>query len=268
MNRRRATWCRWPAWPCRTSSRPRSAWRSRSRWCAASPASAPAISATSGSTWSAARCASCCRSAIVAAIVLIAGGVIQNFHLHDQVVNTLAGGQQTITGGPVASQEAIKELGTNGGGFYNANSAHPFENPTTWTNWVEIFLLLVISFSLPRTFGRMVGSKKQGYAIAAVMATLAIDQRGALMMLFQLQAPRHRADRGRRGHGRRRAAVRRGRLGGVRRRDDADVDRCGRLVPRLLHQPRRHGDDVQHAARRGRARRHRLRPVRHARSSR
>ena len=70
----------------------------------------------------------------------------------------------------MASQEVIKELGTNGGGFYNANSAHPFENPTTWTNWVEIFLLLVISFSLPRTFGRMVGSKKQGYAIVAVMA--------------------------------------------------------------------------------------------------
>ena len=78
---------------------------------------------------------------IVGAIILIAGGVIQNFHLHDQIVSTLAGGQQTITGGPVASQEVIKELGTNGGGFYNANSAHPFENPTTWTNWIEIFLL-------------------------------------------------------------------------------------------------------------------------------
>jgi K+-transporting ATPase ATPase A chain len=109
----------------------------------------------------------------IAAIVLIAGGVIQNFHLHDQVVTTINGVQQTITGGPVASQEAIKELGTNGGGFYNANSAHPFENATRWTNWVEIFLLLVISFSLPRTFGRMIDSKKQGYAIAAVMGVLA-----------------------------------------------------------------------------------------------
>src|ERR1700757_1834779 len=109
---------------------------------------------------------------IIGAIVLIAGGAIQNFHLHDQVVNTLAGGPQTIPGGPVASQEVIKELGTNGGGFYNANSSHPFEKPTTWTNWFEIFLLLCISFSLPRTFGRMVGSKKQGYAIASVMATL------------------------------------------------------------------------------------------------
>jgi len=123
---------------------------------------------------------------VIAAIILVIGGSIQNFHLHDQVVNTLAGGQQTITGGPVASQEVIKELGTNGGGFYNANSAHPFENPNTWTNWVEIFLLLVISFSLPRTFGRMVESKKQGYAIAAVMAVLAAIS-VSFMMLVQLQ---------------------------------------------------------------------------------
>ena len=123
---------------------------------------------------------------VLFAIILVIGGSIQNFHLHDQVVNTLAGGQQTITGGPVASQEAIKELGTNGGGFYNANSAHPFENPNSWTNWVEIFLLLVISFSLPRTFGRMVDSKKQGYAIAAVMAVIATIS-VSFMMLFQLQ---------------------------------------------------------------------------------
>jgi potassium-transporting ATPase potassium-binding subunit len=123
---------------------------------------------------------------IIGAIVLVAGGAIQNFHLHDQVVSTLAGSQQTITGGPVASQEVIKELGTNGGGFYNANSSHPFENPNSWTNWVEIFLLLVISFSLPRTFGRMVESKKQGYAIAAVMASLAIIS-VSFMLWFQLQ---------------------------------------------------------------------------------
>ena len=123
---------------------------------------------------------------LVVAIILIAGGAIENFHLHDQVVTTLNGVQQTITGGPVASQEAIKELGTNGGGFYNANSSHPFENPTTWTNWLEIFLLLVISFSLPRTFGRMVDSKKQGYAIAAVMGTIAMIS-VAIMSLTQLQ---------------------------------------------------------------------------------
>jgi len=123
---------------------------------------------------------------IVGALILVAGGVVQNFHLNDQVVTTLAGAQQTIPGGPVASQEAIKLLGTNGGGFYNANSAHPFENPTAWTNWVEIFLLLVIGFSLPRTFGRMVGSKKQGYAIAAVVSVIAVLS-VTFMMLFQLQ---------------------------------------------------------------------------------
>jgi potassium-transporting ATPase potassium-binding subunit len=119
--------------------------------------------------------------AVIGAIVLIAGGAIQNFHLNDQVVTTLGGAQQTITGGPVASQEVIKEFGTNGGGFYNANSAHPFENPTTWTNWLEIFLLLVISFSLPRTFGRMVGSKRQGYAITAIMASLALISAGFIL---------------------------------------------------------------------------------------
>ncbi|MBS4729199.1 potassium-transporting ATPase subunit KdpA [Mycobacterium sp. SM1] len=124
--------------------------------------------------------------AFIGALVLLAGGVIENFHLNDQVVSTLAGPRQTITGGPVASQEAIKELGTNGGGFYNANSSHPFENPSTWTNWVEIFLLMVIAFSLPRTFGRMVGSTKQGYAIAAIMATLAVISI-SLIGLFQLQ---------------------------------------------------------------------------------
>jgi K+-transporting ATPase ATPase A chain len=123
---------------------------------------------------------------VIAAIILVAGGAIQNFHLHDQVVNTLAGGHQTITGGPVASQEAIKEIGTNGGGFFNANSAHPFENPNSWTNWVEIFLLLVISFSLPRTFGRMVDSKKQGYAIVAVMGVIATFS-VSVMMFFQLR---------------------------------------------------------------------------------
>ncbi|MEU6342007.1 potassium-transporting ATPase subunit KdpA [Streptomyces sp. NPDC046977] len=109
--------------------------------------------------------------AFVAAIVLIAFGAVQNFAgWHD--VTTLAGGHQTLTGGPVASQEAIKELGTNGGGFYNVNSAHPFENPDAFTNLFEIFLILVIPVSLTRTFGRLVGSVKQGYAILAAMGVI------------------------------------------------------------------------------------------------
>ena len=97
----------------------------------------------------------------VFAIVFVGAGVIQNFHDY-HTIQTLAGGTQTLPGGPFASQEAIKELGTNGGGLFNANSAHPFENPTVWTNWLQIFLLLCIGFSLPRTFGKMVGDKRQG----------------------------------------------------------------------------------------------------------
>jgi K+-transporting ATPase ATPase A chain len=110
---------------------------------------------------------------MVMAVVLIAGGAVQNFSGGTDVA-TLGGAAQHITGGGVASQEVIKEFGTNGGGFYNVNSAHPFENPSGWTNWIEIYLLLVISFSLPRVFGRMVGDKRQGLAIVSVMAILAI----------------------------------------------------------------------------------------------
>ncbi|RPF31212.1 potassium-transporting ATPase subunit KdpA [Streptomyces sp. TLI_185] len=114
--------------------------------------------------------------AAVAAIVLVACGAIQNFsgiHEVGQFFNGHGmGGHQQWNGGAVASQEAIKEFGTNGGGYFNANSAHPFENPTPFTNLFEIFLLLVIPFSLTRTFGVMVGSVKQGYAILATMATI------------------------------------------------------------------------------------------------
>ncbi len=107
--------------------------------------------------------------AVLGALVLMLGGAVQNLN-PTQEITTLAGGTQAITGGPVASQEAIKNFGTNGGGFYNANSAHPFENPNAWTNLVHIFLLLAIPFSLPRTFGRMVGDRRQGSAVLAVMA--------------------------------------------------------------------------------------------------
>lgn len=111
--------------------------------------------------------------AFLAAIVLMVGGVVQNVGGFTEVT-TLAGDTQSIPGGPVASQEAIKELGTNGGGFFNANSAHPFENPTAWTSLFEIVLLLAIPVSLTRTFGRMVGSTRQGTAILAVMASLGV----------------------------------------------------------------------------------------------
>lgn len=118
---------------------------------------------------------------VVGAIVLLIGGVVQNFNGFTEIT-TLAGNTQNLPGGPVASQEVIKLLGTNGGGFFNANSAHPFENPTAWTSLFQNVLMLAIPFALPRTFGRMVGSNKQGYAILAVMATL------YLISLFALSA--------------------------------------------------------------------------------
>ncbi|MFE2065224.1 potassium-transporting ATPase subunit KdpA [Streptomyces sp. NPDC059467] len=109
--------------------------------------------------------------AALAAVILVACGAIQNFSgIHE--VGQFMGGSQQWNGGAVASQEAIKEFGTNGGGYFNANSAHPFENPTPFTNLFEIFLILLIPFALTRTFGVMVGSVKQGYAILATMGTI------------------------------------------------------------------------------------------------
>ncbi len=109
--------------------------------------------------------------AAVGAVVLVACGVVQNFSgIHE--VGQFLGAPQQWNGGAVASQEAIKELGTNGGGYFNANSAHPFENPTPFTNLFEIFLILLIPVSLTRTFGVMTGSVRQGYAILGAMATI------------------------------------------------------------------------------------------------
>ena len=109
--------------------------------------------------------------AVVGGLMLVAGGAVQNLSGGTEVT-TLTGQTQTITGGPVASQEVIKELGTNGGGFYNANSSHPFENPSSWTNLLEVFLLLLIPVALTRTFGLMVKDKRQGYAVLAAMAVI------------------------------------------------------------------------------------------------
>ncbi|MCE1175129.1 MAG: potassium-transporting ATPase subunit KdpA [Propionibacteriales bacterium] len=122
--------------------------------------------------------------AAVAAVVLVAAGVIQNL-ADPYTVTTLAGGQQTIQGGLVASQEAIKELGTNGGGFFNANSSHPFENPNAWTNLLEIILLLAIPSALPYTYGRLVGDRRQGFAMAGVMAVLGF---GAMSLMVWLES--------------------------------------------------------------------------------
>jgi potassium-transporting ATPase potassium-binding subunit len=109
--------------------------------------------------------------AFVGALVLIASGAIQNFHPFE-TYTTLSGAHQTIPGGPVGSMESIKDMGNNGGGYFNTNSAHPFENPNPFSNWFEIFLLLLIPFATPRAFGRMVKDNKQGYALVAVMAII------------------------------------------------------------------------------------------------
>jgi potassium-transporting ATPase potassium-binding subunit len=108
---------------------------------------------------------------IVGGLILVASGAIDNFAGY-HAVTTLSGSHQTIVGGPVASQEVIKDAGNNGGGFFNANSAHPFENPNPFTNWFEIFLLLLTAFALPRTFGKMVKDNRQGYALLAVMVII------------------------------------------------------------------------------------------------
>ena len=108
---------------------------------------------------------------VVVAILLLVCGVIQNLD-PDRVISTSAGGSQALPGGPVASQESITLLGTNGGGFFNANSAHPYENPTPVSNLIEIAALMVIPVSLTRTAGTMLGDRRQGTALLAAMAVL------------------------------------------------------------------------------------------------
>ncbi len=108
---------------------------------------------------------------IIGALFLVSQGVIQNLG-DSSVIHTLTGGQQILAQGPVASQEAIKELGTNGGGFFNVNSAYPFENSSGLTNFFEMLLILVIPAGLTYTYGRMVGSQRQGWAIFSAMFVL------------------------------------------------------------------------------------------------
>ena len=184
---------------------------------------------------------------VVAALVMVLGGVVQNLGSGTEA-STLAGATQFLPGGPVASQEAIKELGTNGGGFFNANAAHPFEGPTAWVSLFQVFLLLLIPFALPRTFGRMVGDRRQGWAILGVMAGAGrgLDRAGDLVR----GAGRRNGDAaGRRGDGGQGGALRRTAVRAVRRRHDADLDRVGRLDARQLHPPRRRGPAGEHDAR-------------------
>ena len=122
--------------------------------------------------------------AVVLALVFVALGMPQTL-LASVEATTIEGAKQTIALGPVASQEAIKLLGTNGGGFFNANAAHPFENPSAITNVLGIWAILAISFALTHTFGRMVGDTRQGWAILTVMAILLV---GCLVVAYDAEA--------------------------------------------------------------------------------
>jgi potassium-transporting ATPase potassium-binding subunit len=118
---------------------------------------------------------------IVVGLALIAGGAIDNFNAY-HTYTTLSGAHQTIPGGPVGSMESIKDLGNNGGGFFNTNAAHPFENPNPFTNWLIIFSLLLIPFATPRAFGKMVGDNRQGYALVAIMVIIWIAAVGGISL--------------------------------------------------------------------------------------
>ena len=186
--------------------------------------------------------------AFVFAIVLVATGVIQNTHGFTEV-HTVAGATQKIPGGPNASMESIKQLGTNGGDFFNVNSAHPFSNPTKLSDFLELYAILIIPFALAFTFGRMVKDKRQGYAVFAIMFVLWLAF--SLVAIFvevggnpKLDARGRHADRHRDLTGRQRrregGAVRPDRVGTVGRVDHGHVERFGQLDARQLHAARRH----------------------------
>ena len=125
---------------------------------------------------------------IVFALVLVSQGVIQNLSAYREIT-TVEGAKQVVALGPVASQEAIKELGTNGGGFFNANSAHPFENPSPFTNFVELWLIFAIPAGLTYTYGRMARDTRQGWAILAAMGIMFLG--GTLVAHWAEARPNH-----------------------------------------------------------------------------
>ncbi len=165
---------------------------------------------------------------IVAALVFVWQGSIQNFHPYT-VAKTVEGATQTIAQGPVASQEAIKQLGTNGGGFFNANSAHPFESPNPFTNLLQILLIFVLGAGLTYTFGHMVKDTRQGWALFWAMAVMFLmgvfvaypaEQAGNPMLAKLGIETRGDGDAVGRQHGRQGDAVRHRRVGAVRDGDD------------------------------------------------
>ena len=210
---------------------------------------------------------------VVGALVLVWLGVPQNLGAYTEAT-TLEGAKQVIAQGPVASQEIIKELGTNGGGFFNANSSHPFENPNPLTNLIELLAIFAIGAALTNVLGRMVKDERQGWAIFAAMGLLFLagvttaywselhGNPAFAQYNVEFDGQRHS---NRRQHGRQRGAVRPGAFGLMGHGDDRHLVRRRQFDARQLPADRRHGADGQHAARRSHLWRRRLRPLRHPR---
>ncbi len=223
---------------------------------------------------------------IVFALVLVSQGVVQNLRPYDTVklvepqTSTGTDGKpttvttQTIAQGPVASQEAIKMLGTNGGGFFNANSAHPFESPTPLTNFLQMLSIFLIPAGLCITLGHMVKSPKHGWAVLAAMVVLWFagtftsywaESHGNPAFHNVDAAVSQTQSAGRRQHGRQGSPLRHRQLRPLRHRHHRRQLRRRQRHARQLYTARRHGPHGQHPARRGRLRRCRRGPVRHAR---
>ena len=209
---------------------------------------------------------------IVGALFLVSQGVVQNLKPYD-TVTTVEGAKQVIAQGPAASQEIIKQFGTNGGGFFNANSAHPFENPTPLSNFLAMFGIFAISSGLTYTLGSMTGSRGHGWAVWAAMAFLFLA--GVTRRLLGRGAREPDADRGGRRSDRDRTVARRqhGRQGSPLRncehralchRDDRRQLRRRQRLARFVYAARRPGAAGQHAAGRSGVRRRRRRHVRRA----
>ena len=193
---------------------------------------------------------------LVGALVLVSQGVVQNLRPYDKVT-PIDSKEQVIAQGPVASQEIIKEFGTNGGGFFNANSAHPFENPTPFTNFFEMVCIFAISAGLTYTLGSMTGSRKHGWAVWGAMAFLFL---AGVTTAYWAEARgnphahggrrRSNGDRAvaRRQHGREGVPVRHRQLGALRHGHHRGQLRRDQRLARLVHAARRHGAARQHHA--------------------
>ena len=201
---------------------------------------------------------------IVVALVLCALGVPQTLLGHVDAT-TMEGAKQSIALGPIASQEAIKQIGTNGGGFFNANSSHPFENPNAITNLIEEVIMNMLGFACVVAFGRLVGVAKEARALLVVMVIMVgAAAAGIYARRIAAHSGRHRRPRRSRSeHGRQGGPLRRPRHLGVRRHDHRRLRRRGQRHAREPDAPRRRRGDVHDPPGRTAARRRRLRPLQH-----